>query len=145
MKNYTTPSTYKESQSHQKMRQEKKSENPTMTVPGEALSIEEMFKRFSRNQPVAATKREPVFTENASHDDTDLEKIGRSNLIDKQEYSEALGDKMLDLDKKIKHDKEAEAKRKAEAEERDFEEKLAKRQQRDTDKNKPTEPGVTPH
>lgn len=116
-----------------------------MTVPNEALSIEEMFKRFSRGQSITTTQREPIFNSNPTHEDTDLEKLKTADLVDKQEFSEALGEKMIHLDKKIKDDKALEDKKREEDAEREFDEKLAKRQKRDTDKNKPTEPGVTPH
>jgi len=142
---YTTPSNYKNSPTHQKIRTEKPSDKPTQTVPGEALSIQQMFDKFSKGHPVLGTQRTPIYSENATHEDTDLEKLKDADLVDKEEYSRNLADKMKHLEKEIDANKAKEQAERAEKEEAAFLEKLKKYQQKKSDTESKNNDGVTPH
>lgn len=99
---------------------------PGLTKPHEALSIEEMFRRFSRNEPIATQQREPVWVDDSTLDSPDLEKIGKADLYEKEQFSKDLAARMKRMEAEIDATKETSKKAKAEAEEQEFLEKLAK-------------------
>lgn len=59
-----------------------------------------MFEKFSRNQPVQGTVKEPIYNPNPDHDDVDFEQLKNADMIDKQEYAEALAADMTNMKKR---------------------------------------------
>lgn len=91
-----------------------------LTVPNQAMSLEEILERFVRGEPVNVGK-DPVYDDG----DEDLEKLSHMDLVDKAEYVERLKDTQKAYKKqeadKVKAEKErlkaeaiAEAKKEAE-------------------------------
>lgn len=78
-----------------------KAEGPELVVPNQALSLQEILKRFTRNQPVAVG-REASFDEG----EEDLEKVAHGDLVDRAEFVE----KQKELQRKYKAQEEAKEK-----------------------------------
>lgn len=79
------------------------------TIPDQAMSIKEMFRRFVRREPLPL-ERDGVYVES----EYDLEKISHMDTIEKREILEEMREKVSAKDAKVKRaQKEKEEKEKA--------------------------------
>jgi len=90
---------------------EKVSKLPSCTVPGEAISVIELLRRFQSGQPLpSGSERLGGYDSEASHDSPDIEKIAGMDLADPQELAEQIAaelKKAESLGKKRQQDAEA--------------------------------------
>lgn len=88
-------------------------------VPDQSMSLREILERFTRGEAVPIGKEGTFDEDSDSEDSVDLEKMGKADLVDKEEYYAKLQDTKNAYEKqeKAKNAKAAKlAKEKAEAE-----------------------------
>lgn len=64
-----------------------KKRRKSLTIPDQALSIQEIVKRFVRGVPVDIHKREPVYVNQSQYD---MEKLNRMDFGEKSEFAKHL-------------------------------------------------------
>lgn len=77
-----------------------------LVVPNQALSLQEILQRFTRNEAVAVGK-DAKFHES----EDDLEKIAHGDLVDRQEFADRLKDVQSKYERQEKKRQEDERKR----------------------------------
>lgn len=82
------------------------------TVPNEALTIEELFKRAEKGLPLSGTAREPVFTHTEDFDAPDISQIFRKDVVEQVQELTELHDRanqaVETYDKAVKDKQDAE-------------------------------------
>lgn len=64
---------------------------PGLTVPNDTLSIRQILERYTTGQPIGnVSQREPVWSENPTHDSLDLEELRRADMVDQDAVRDAL-------------------------------------------------------
>lgn len=100
------------------------SDEVSITVPNQALSLKDILERFTRGEPVAVGKQANWDEEADTESSIDYEKLATADLVDKAEYVNHLRDVKRKYDKQEK-DKEI-AKKATELKAKEEAEKLAK-------------------
>lgn len=81
------------------------SSGPSMTVPGEALSVEEIVRRYRGGvlpDHISARQEIEGFDGEPSHDDMDLELIARQEIDERYELSQGLAQQVASLEDALK-------------------------------------------
>lgn len=78
---------------------------PSMTVPDESYGVREIMEKFTTGLQPPGIMREGKFDPAADHDSDDLEKLKDLDLVERQQYSENLAQKMLASEEVIKKTK----------------------------------------
>lgn len=81
---------------------------PSLTVPGQAYSVEELFRRHAAGLPLGG-ERVPVYSENP--EDDDLPDFKRMDLAEIEEYRDMLNQQIMEGRKKL-HDAKIQARNK---------------------------------
>lgn len=84
---------------------EPRNTKPSETVPNEALSIREILDRYARRQPLFASLRQGVYSDNPDIEDDDMEKLGDADIGDRYQVLEALRETRKEL--QVKQEAEA--------------------------------------
>lgn len=84
---------------------EPKTTKPSETVPNEALSIREILDRYARRQPLFASNRQGIYSENPDIEDDDMEKLGDADIGDRYQVLEALRESGKELAAKAQAEK----------------------------------------
>lgn len=108
---------------------------PSIAIPDQSLSIQEIVKRYVRGVPVDVIQRPPVWSDQEEYD---LEKLGRMDFGEKHEYAQALSERAEEIKAELTElaRSHALAKQEAEAKAKDLQaaqdRKRAKRQPLDS-------------
>lgn len=79
---------------------------PSITVPDQSLSLEEILQRFTRGEPIQAGH------DTSYHEsEDDLEKVSHMDLVDREEYVDKLKITQANYDKQEKRKAKAEKER----------------------------------
>lgn len=118
---------------------------PSITVPNEAYSIEELFRRHASGT-APDILRDPIYTDVEDFDTPDFEKVGKMDPVDQTAVLQHIKQKQADrqeiIDKKsAEYNASQEAKKQA-AEEELFERMRKKREAEGTEPQKPGEGGT---
>lgn len=124
------------------------SEWPEITVPNDAISLEEMLRRFTVGEPLDV-EHSGNYVDDLSEDDeytdpalagVDLEKMAKADLVDKEEFIGRLkkSRETFEAQEKEKRDKE-EAERKEREEEETYQRILKKKEAAKPKKKEPDE------
>lgn len=79
----------------------------SIVVPNMSMSLEEILQRFTRGEPLAIGKEDPVYHES----DDDLEKVSHLDMVDRAEYVEKLKVTQKEYEKQEKRKAKAERER----------------------------------
>lgn len=123
-----------------KLKPEHKEKNtlPSVTVPNESYTIQEIMERFVKGAPVNVKHKEAVFAkEDADFDSHDLEKIHQGDIVERMEVAdEMLSDlKAKEADLKDQQKKQAEALRQQKEEDEELRKELRERKKKGQEKS----------
>lgn len=93
---------------------------PSKTVPDEAYTIEEIFRKHASGINLGVT-RQGTYDSHADHDSDDIEKLAHLDPFDRELKQRSLAEDMLKFETEIENDKKAKAERLA-AEKAEYEE-----------------------
>lgn len=97
------------------------------TIPNETYTIRELLNKHTSGI-MPDVQRNPIYSENASHDDLDLQKANRLDIVEKQQLQTQQLDIITQLDEIL-------TKSKLERDKKIEQQKLAKQPEPDPDKN----------
>lgn len=75
---------------------------PKLTLPDDTLSIKEILAKHVRGMDMNAEFRSAVDEEGQDFDSPDLEKLGKADLFDQQQYIESVNDQKAVLERKLR-------------------------------------------
>lgn len=75
---------------HERKVKDFKAKRPSMTVPNQSMSIDEIVKRFTRGLPVDIVQRQPVYLDQVEYD---FEKLSRMDFGDKAAFADEMAAK----------------------------------------------------
>lgn len=65
-------------------------DKPSKTVPGEAISVQEILRRFQSNMPITGNVKTGGYDSGVSHDSPDIEKSIQADIVDRHEMARAV-------------------------------------------------------
>lgn len=85
---------------------------PSMTVQGEAYSVQELYEKFSAGQ-VPSIYRAGTYSDDASFDDPDLRKVNDMDLDERNQFANDLSARIKETERQLEIKAKADAEAKA--------------------------------